>query len=806
MGVSHQFRHSTAPVPGHPSKFSGSSIPLSGHPVSMTNGHTNTLVSGSGPNLLQKRSSESASERSLESVLQASQQQVTAIETMLKGAVLEDKGSFFPVTQTGGNMPGDLLHLLFRNSVTNISCFSVTDSINFWFAVICVQVALTRNVQLLESNLNVTGDGTYSRIHPATAGWPLRSGVEPPSTQDPAYPANLRSTAFMGSNMPSYHSGNASKTVSGIHNFHDLGSGKIGDYNGMNREAEVAGKAQTAKRVPANTQKYNLRNIYGDSDEIKSAKRIPKLDGHLERLLPEATSNVMPAYQRPLLRQSGAVRSSSTIRNSIEDSYPAVGMNFSGEASAYMDGLTSLNDALTEGLSPGADWSSRVAAFTFLRKSLQQGNKGLQEVGQSFERVMRLFSEHLDDPHHKVAHAALSALVELVPACRKAFETYLERILPHVFARLVDAKEVIRLLSTSALETVGNTYSIDALLPALLRSLDEQRSPKAKMAVIEFAIAAFTKLALNGEASGGSGLLKLWLAKLAPLVHDKNPKLKETAVTGLISVYTHFDSTIVLNFILGLSIEEQGHLRRALKHYTPRVEVDLMTFMQNRSQRNKAKPCNDRMNYSASAEGKEDEISARGAGLGGLQTLSSHPSTLHGSNGAGQKWNLSCEPDSTYLTRQEGAPSTMTDQRAHLYRSYEFAEDLAGAYGHSKDASNGMDSITEAAPSWLSQSQVNHVLSVDGRHDVLPTVDTDGGDSGACLLVQSGSWQSSEPPARTQAKVEDTSFHQKASSAPQSQEVDVYSVLQVCSLSKPNFCIYTLVSTVNERDNIRSCV
>jgi CLIP-associating protein 1/2 len=104
-------------VPGHPSKLSGSSIPLSGHPASMTNGHNNTLVSGSVPNLLQKRSSENASERSLESVLQASQQQVTAIETMLKGAVLEDKGSFFPVTQTGGNMTGDLLYLLFGTSV-----------------------------------------------------------------------------------------------------------------------------------------------------------------------------------------------------------------------------------------------------------------------------------------------------------------------------------------------------------------------------------------------------------------------------------------------------------------------------------------------------------------------------------------------------------------------------------------------------------------------------------------------------------------------------------------------------------------
>lgn len=412
-------------------------------------------------------------------------------------------------------------------------------------------------------------------------------------------------------------------------------------------------------------------------------------------------------------------------------------MNSSGEVFTYMDGLMSLNDALTEGLTPGSDWSARVAAFTFLKKLLQQGSKGLQEVGQSFERVMRLFSEHLDDPHHKVAQAALSTLVELVPACRKLFETYLERILPHVFARLVDAKEVIRQLSTSALETVGNTYSIDALLPALLRSLDEQRSPKAKMAVIEFAIAAFAKLALNGEASGGSGLLKLWLAKLAPLVHDKNAKLKETAVTGLISVYSHFDSTIVLNFILGLSIEEQSTLRRALKHYTPRIEVDLMVYMQNRSQRNKSKPGHERPSTSSILEEKDEDYNEQVSPTGERNKIASaySPGAL---SSLGRKWATTAQPDSMNTAHQEGAMPSISDQSRHLYPPYNtYGGDSTTAHNKANDSSNNATLTT----SWFNQTQDQQSLGLDARHNAPPLVTPEGAnnlDSGLGIVTNSG--------------------------------------------------------------------
>lgn len=75
-----------------------------------------------------------------------------------------------------------------------------------------------------------------------------------------------------------------------------------------------------------------------------------------------------------------------------------------------------------------------------------------------------------------------------------------------MFARLVDTKVTIRQLGLSALETIRDTYSMDALLLLLLRSLDEQRILKARMTVIQFALAAFAKLANDGSIIGLTGV------------------------------------------------------------------------------------------------------------------------------------------------------------------------------------------------------------------------------------------------------------------------------------------------------------
>ncbi|KAK1355906.1 CLIP-associated protein-like [Heracleum sosnowskyi] len=463
-----------------------------------------------------------STERSLESVLNASKQKVTAIESMLRGLDISEKG---------------------------------------------------RSVS-------------------------LDLGVDPPSSRDPPFPLAVPASTSLASSLSLDSTSGISKgnSRSGGLDMSDIitqiqaskDPSKVLYRGSMGSEPLSTFSSYSMKRP---SERHQERGHFEETD-VREARRSSNLQSdrqyfdtsYRDANIRDSQNSYIPNFQRPLVRKNVAVRMSAGRRRSFDDN------QFSqGEMSSYVEGPASLNDALSEGLSSSSDWNARVAAFNYLRSLLQQGTKGVQEVTLSFEKVMKLFFQHLDDPHHKVAQAALYTLADIIPACQKPFESYMERILPHVFSRLIDPKESVRQPCSTTLDIVDKTYGVDSLLPALLRSLDEQRSPKAKLAVIEFAIGSFKKHALNGEGSGNAGILKLWLSKLTPLVYDKNTKLKEAAITCIISVYSYFDSAAVLNFILSLSIEEQNSLRRALKQKTPRIEVDLMNFLQQKKDRQRSK-------------------------------------------------------------------------------------------------------------------------------------------------------------------------------------------------------------------------
>ncbi|RVX19154.1 CLIP-associated protein [Vitis vinifera] len=585
----------------------------------------------SGLLLSQAKSVGKGTERSLESVLQASKQKVTAIESMLRGLELSDK----------------------------------------------------HNSSLRSSSLDL--------------------GVDPPSSRDPPFPLavpasnQLTNTSMVESNASSIVKGSnrnggmaLSDIITQIQASKD--PGKLSYRSNMTSEPLSAFSSYSAKRV---SERLQERGSLEDNSEIREARRY--MNQQSDRQYSDTPykdvnfrdNSYIPNFQRPLLRKNVAGRMSAGRRRSFDDNQFSL-----GDMSSYEDGPTSLNDALGEGLSPSSDWSARVAAFNYLRSLLHQGPKGVQEIMQSFEKVMKLFFQHLDDPHHKVAQAALSTLADIIPSCRKPFESYMERILPHVFSRLIDPKELVRQPCSTTLEIVSKTYGIDSLLPALLRSLDEQRSPKAKLAVIEFSISSFNKHALNSEGSGNSGILKLWLAKLTPLAHDKNTKLKEAAITCIISVYSHFDSIAVLNFILSLSVEEQNSLRRALKQYTPRIEVDLMNFLQSKKERQRPKSSYD----PSDVVGTSSEEGYIGASKKN-HFLGRYSAGSIDSDG-GRKWSSAQE--STLITDCVGQ-ATSDEAQEHMYQNLETNSNTEGLSSKTKDLTYMVNSMGENIGSWSSR-------------------------------------------------------------------------------------------------------
>ncbi|KHN02436.1 CLIP-associating protein 1 [Glycine soja] len=607
----------------------------------------------SGILLSQAKSLGKGTERSLESMLHASKQKVSAIESMLRGLDLSDK----------------------HNS----------------------------------SSLRSTS---------------LDLGVDPPSSRDPPFPAAVPASNHLTSSL-------TESTTSGINKGSNRNGGLglsdiITQIQASKDSAKLSYRSNVGIEPLSSLSSYSSkrasdrqeRSSLDDNNDMRETRRYmnpntdrqyldaPYRDGNFR----ESHNSYVPNFQRPLLRKNVAGRMSASRRRSFDDNQLSL-----GEMSNFADGPASLHEALSEGLSSGSNWSARVAAFNYLHSLLQQGPKGTLEVVQNFEKVMKLFFQHLDDPHHKVAQAALSTLADIVPVCRKPFEGYMERILPHVFSRLIDPKELVRQPCSTTLEVVSKTYSIDSLLPALLRSLDEQRSPKAKLAVIEFAINSFNKHAMNPEGAANIGILKLWLAKLTPLVNDKNTKLKEAAITCIISVYSHFDSTAVLNFILSLSVEEQNSLRRALKQYTPRIEVDLINYLQNKKEKQRSKSSYDPSDVvGTSSEDGYVGYSRKAHYLGKYSAGS-----LDGDGG--RKWS---SQDSTLIKASLGQASS-GETREHLYHNFETDPNSGSLGSKTKDLAYAVNPMGQNIGSQTSQhGHVDSSVSLEGLS--IPRLDVNG--------------------------------------------------------------------------------
>ncbi|XP_019429581.1 PREDICTED: CLIP-associated protein-like isoform X3 [Lupinus angustifolius] len=593
--------------------------------------------------LSQAKSHNKGTERSLESVLQASKQKVTAIESMLRGLNMSDK----------------------------------------------------HNLAALRSSS-------------------LDLGVDPPSSRDPPFPAVVPASNHLTSS--SMSESTASVVNKGINQNDGLGlsdiitqiqsskdSGKLSYHSDVGIQSLSALSSYSSKR---GTERLQERSSVEENSDIKEARRYmnPNTNRHFmdtpyrDDNFRDMQNSYVPNFQRPLLRKNVAGRMSAG-RRSFDDSHLSLVSN-------YVEGPASLHESLCEGLSSGSNWSARVAAFNYLHSLLQQGQKGIQEVLQNFEKVMKLFFQHLDDPHHKIAQAALSTLADIILACRKPFEGYMERMLPHVFSRLIDPKELVRQACSATLEVVSKTYSIDSLLPALLRSLDEQRSPKAKLAVIDFAISSFKKHAMNPEGATNIGILKLWLVKLTPLVHDKNTKLKEAAITCIISVYSHFDSTAVLNFILSLSVEEQNSLRRALKQRTPRIEVELMNYLQNKKERQRKSSYDPSDVVGSSSEDGYVGFYRKNHYLGRYSAGSLD-------NDGGKKWT---SHDSAMIKGSTG-PAASDETREHSYQKPEIDSN-----SEHLNISEGFENDKEHLSDWDHNNHSAEEVTVNSMTDTGPSI------------------------------------------------------------------------------------
>lgn len=271
----------------------------------------------------------------------------------------------------------------------------------------------------------------------------LDLGVDPSSSRDPPFPASvsasnhptiLSTTESSGLGVYRASSRNSmvlSNIITQVQASKD--SGKFSYYSNAGIEPSSDFSSYTNKRA---TEKLQGRSSVDENSYIRETRRYasPNVDRQYMDTLyrdgnfRDSQNCHVPNSQRPLLRKNVNARVSAGRRRSLDDSQLSI-----GEMSNYADGPASLHEALSEGLSSGSDWSARISAFNYLHSLLEHGQKGVQEIVQNFEKVMKLFFQHLDDPHHKVAQAALSTLADIIRTCRKPLRVTWNECYPMCF-------------------------------------------------------------------------------------------------------------------------------------------------------------------------------------------------------------------------------------------------------------------------------------------------------------------------------------------------------------------------------------
>eukprot|EP00798_Chlamydomonas_sp_ICE-L_P015142 gene15142-21202_t len=214
-------------------------------------------------------------------------------------------------------------------------------------------------------------------------------------------------------------------------------------------------------------------------------------------------------------------------------------------------------------------WNEKVDAdvellneLTQLFQSHSEGGKG-GHLGPEVSKLAPKFAELMEDSHHKVAYSSLDCFCAGVACCPAAFEPSVERTMHVLFMRVVDQKDAVRNLAISALSVCSAVFSADLVLAGLVRSMEACKTPKVRSVVMEFGA---TQLG-HGRAAGAPtnhAHLRQWLARVVPLMGDKNADIKKRASEAVEAVYCHIDADAVLSYAGLATAAELVHLKRLI--------------------------------------------------------------------------------------------------------------------------------------------------------------------------------------------------------------------------------------------------
>lgn len=326
-------------------------------------------------------------------------------------------------------------------------------------------------------------------------------------------------------------------------------------------EQKAVGEVTSKRAVPSANKTPSVRRTHSES-----------LSGGAVRIAPNATATAATAVE-PRRTKEAPPKAESALSDEHAISYAvmfAERVERSAEHSSRAEASARLRDALDE-----ADTRTHGARAVHLEA----------QVALHAPRIAELLLGFISDTNGVVLDAALESVATLVCIASEEVRQSLPDLCLGVFECLTDYREATRTLSSEALAAIGDMYTPDHLLPALLRSLHLAATAKTKTGVLEFALYVLcgrgggSEEVLHAPASVSEDL-ESWIDMTIELACDVDAPLAKAAGSNLAAIHSHVDGAVVPRRLLAASEYKRVRFMDAVERRVPKLADFIRPFLE----------------------------------------------------------------------------------------------------------------------------------------------------------------------------------------------------------------------------------
>lgn len=315
----------------------------------------------------------------------------------------------------------------------------------------------------------------------------------------------------------------------------------------MHDDAKSTKKRMTAgpKRIPRG-KSHSGYETNGASTELPDAPKSAFLDRrHARKSLPGGAVRVASQQQRVKPSSSHNEKPSISSQQSMPD---MSSMDFAA--------------VLRHLLSPGRVWDEKISSLQQLEMVLQSHDDNPAFSNDVFDMFNDVIVGEIGDAHYKVASQAMETLCAAMrnPQSGYYLSHYLESLIPALFLRISDSKEIVRSRASEALGLIKDKNEPDAVMQGLVGATRACKAVKAQCAIMVY----FEEVFVTYKGSSGNSW-RTMLAFCLRMATNKNPDVREHAVAACARVYHSGKMAAVEAALSGLPTSPRSSVRKAIE-------------------------------------------------------------------------------------------------------------------------------------------------------------------------------------------------------------------------------------------------